>query len=330
MNNNCYIHGIGTHTPSRIVTNDDLSKIVDTNDEWISTRTGIKARHVLADDEQGSDLGVEAAKAALAEACIDVCDLTHVIVATTTPELLCSATSTIIAKKLGCGTNVMAFDFNAACSGFLYGLSLTQGILAANPKANILLVCTEALTRRVNWQDRASCVLFGDGAGSVVLRGVKEGAKARLENVICHSDGNLCDLITIGGGTCKAYVPGEAIGDDFFLHMQGREVFKHAVRNMTAVCHEVLESSKKNLEDVDLFIPHQANLRIIEAVGSRLSLAESKVFTNVQKYGNTSSASVPLALNEARMEGAISSGNLVLLCAVGAGFTWGAALVEFM
>ncbi len=329
MKKNCYIHGIGTYTPSRIVTNDDLSRIVDTSDEWISTRTGIKTRHVLADDEQGSDLALAAAKVALAEAGLEVTDITHVLAATTTPEYACPPTATILAHKLGC-TKVMAFDFNAACTGFVYGLSLAKGFLASEPTANILLVCTEALTRRLNWQDRGTCVLFGDGAGAIVLRADEVGALARLDDVICHSNGHLHNLISIGGGTNKAFALGEAIDEDFYLHMQGREVFKHAVRNMTAVCNEVLERNGLNIDDVSIFIPHQANLRIIEAVGNRLGIAENKVFTNVQKYGNTSSASVPLAMAEARNEGFVLPDSLMLVCAVGAGFTWGAGLLKFM
>ncbi len=329
MNSSSYIHGIGIYIPERVLTNDDLSRIVDTNDEWITTRTGIKSRHILADDEQVSDAGCKAAQHALKDAGIDASEITHVLVGTTTPELLCPPTATILSHKLGC-SKVMAFDFNAACTGFLYGLSLANGFLLSNPNAKILLVCSEALTRRLNWQDRATCVLFGDGAAAIVLSSEQQGAIARVVDVICHSDGSLNHLITIGGGTNKSYALGEAITEDFYVHMQGREVFKHAVRNMTAVCHEVLEQNNRKIDDVHIFIPHQANMRIIEAVGSRLPLDESKVFTNVQKFGNTSSASVPLALCEARDAGNIAANNLVMICAVGAGFTWGAGLLEFM
>ncbi len=329
MKNNCYINGFGIYAPKRILTNDDLSRIVDTNDEWISTRTGIKQRHILADDEQVSDLGFLAAQDALNQAGVQAQDITHVLVATTTPEYLCPATSALIAHRLGC-TKAMAFDFNAACTGFLYGLSLVQGFLASTPNAKILLICAEALTRKLNWQDRGSCVLFGDGAGAMVLSTTQEKAKARLLRVSCHSDGSLSHLISIGGGTHKAYTLNEPISDEMFLHMQGREVFKYAVRNMTAVCNEVLQDNDSNISDVDLFIPHQANLRIIEAVGSRLKIEPHKVFTNVQKYGNTSSASVPIAIAEAIGEGKVMQNSLVLVSAVGAGFTWGAGLLEFM
>ncbi len=333
MKPTCHIHGLGTHVPERILTNDDLSRIVDTNDEWITTRTGIKQRHILAEDENASDIGIKAAHKALSEAGATPEEVTHVIVATCTPEYICPSTASLIAHKLGCGT-VMALDFNAACSGFLYGLSMSNAMLMADPKATILLVCVEALTRRLNWQDRTSCVLFGDGAGALVLRtsdtkSSGEKALASVSNVICHTDGKLWDLITIGGGTAGQYKMGDSISEEFFLQMQGRDVFKHAVRNLVAVAHEVLEQSQLTFEDIDLYIPHQANLRIIEAVGSRLKLPDEKVFSNVHKFGNTSSASVPLALQDAREQGVLTQGKRAMVASVGAGFTWGCGILDF-
>ncbi len=329
MTTHCYIHGFGVYVPSRVLTNDDLSKFVDTSDEWITTRTGIKERYILADDEQVSDLGLQAAQKALKNAELTAQDVTHILFATCSPEYLTPAASTILAGKLGCGT-VMAMDFNAACSGFIYGLALAETFTTVHKDAVVLLVCAEALSRRLNWQDRTTCVLFGDGAGAFVLKG-KPSAKGspRISNAICHSDGTLSNLITIGGGTKKTYEPDTTIDEDFFLQMQGREVFKHAVRNLAKVCHEVLEQSGYTLDDISLFVPHQANLRIIEAVGSRLGIAEEKVFSNVHKYGNTSSASVPLALGDARDQGLLKKGERVLVAGVGAGFTWGAALITY-
>ncbi len=329
MNNNNYIHGIGIYAPERILSNDDLSKFVDTNDEWISTRTGIKQRHILAEKEQNSDMAFAAAQEALKAANAQASEITHILLGTATPDYLCPSTATIVAHKLGCG-NIMAFDFNAACTGFIYGLSLAKDILAGNPNAKILLICSEALTRKVNWEDRGTCVLFGDGAGALVLSNTQQGAQARILDVICHSDGSLQNLITIGGGSAAAYEVGTPIGDEFFLHMQGREVFKHAVRSMTAVCHEILERNNLSIEDINLFIPHQANLRIIESVGSRLPIDAEKVFTNVQKYGNMSAASIPVAMGEALNGNYIEPSQLVLLSAVGAGFTWGSGIVEFL
>ncbi len=333
MKTTCYIHGLGTHVPERILTNDELCRIVDTTDEWITTRTGIQQRHMLAEGETASDIGAQACAKALAEAGITAQDVTHVLVATCSPEYMCPSTASLVAHKLNCGT-VMALDFNAACSGFLYGLAMSEALLQTTPDATILLVCVEALTRRVNWEDRTTCVLFGDGASALVLRNSNtknngQKALASVSNVICHTDGKLWDLITIGGGTANIYKTGDTITEEFFLQMQGRDVFKHAVRNLVAVAHEVLEKSGLSFDDIDLYVPHQANLRIIEAVGSRLNLPEEKVFANVHKFGNTSSASVPLALEDARQEGRITENTRVMVASVGAGFTWGCGILDF-
>jgi 3-oxoacyl-[acyl-carrier-protein] synthase-3 len=203
-------------------------------------------------------------------------------------------------------------------------------ILALEPNARILLVCAEALSRRVNWQDRATCVLFGDGAGAVVLSAEEKGGFARLEDVLCTSDGALWDLITIGGGGAVRYEPGDPVREEFFINMRGREIFKHAVRSMTQVCGEILARNNCGVEDVRLFVPHQANLRIIEAVGERLEIPAERVFTNVAEYGNTSSASIPLALYEARARGRTASGFRVLATGFGGGLTWGAALFRVL
>ncbi len=334
MNTHCVIHGFGISLPSRTLTNDDLSRLVETNDEWIRTRTGIQERRMLAEDESPVELACKAAQEALDAAGIKAESVTHVLVATCTPEYLCPSTASRVAGALGCQTSVMAFDFNAACTGFVYGLSLAQSLTAHSQDALVLLVCVEALTRRINWQDRSTAVLFGDGACALVLSGKQsqphiQGQPAGIvKDVSCHSDGTLWELIRMGGGTKQAYAVGDVLDEDFFLHMQGREVFKHAVRNLTTVCQDVVTRNGYSMDDIDLFVPHQANLRIIEAVGQRLSLPEHKVFTNVQQYGNTSSVSVPLALAEARH--AHPEASLVLVAAVGAGFTWGAALLEFV
>lgn len=328
MKTSCHILGMGTYVPSRILTNADLAAFVETTDEWITSRTGISQRHMLADGENTSDAGLAAARAALAESGLQASDLTHVFVATCTPDSLCPSVACIVAGKLGCGP-VMALDFNAACSGFMYGLSLVQGIISAQPEAKILLLCTEGLTRRVNWQDRSTCVLFGDGAGAVIMSGHSQGSKGVLEDVICTSDGTLQQLITIGGGTAKQYKPGDPVDEEFFIQMQGREVFKHAVRSMTAICLDLLKKNALSIADIDLLVPHQANMRIIEAVGSRLEITADHVFTNVQNYGNTSSASVPIALADARAQGRITEGTRVLMTTFGSGLTWGAALIRF-
>ena len=324
----CYIHGFGAYVPERILTNDDLAAIVETSDEWISSRTGIKRRHILADGERASDAGAHAAREALAEADIASSAVTHLLFGTCTPDQLCPSTACMTAAKLGLSNNAVAYDFNAACSGFLFGLLQSRALLAVEPDACVLLICGEALSRRVNWQDRATCVLFGDGAGAVLCSNRKEGALARLEDVICATDGSLWNLILIGGGSARRYDLGEPVGEDFFLSMQGREVFKHAVRSMAQICKDILARNALSAEDVHLLVPHQANMRIIEAVNSRLNFPEERVFTNLADYGNTSAASVPLALHDARKQGRMPSGARVLTTTFGSGLTWAAGLLR--
>ena len=328
MNARCNLLSLSSHVPSQVLTNDDLAKMVDTSDEWITTRTGIKERRRLAATENASDLGYKAALKALDEAGMKAGELTHVIAATCTPDSLCPSVACIISGKLGAGA-VMAFDVSAACSGFLYGLSLCRSILAQDPAARILFVCAEALTRRSDWTDRSTCVLFGDGAGACILTADDRPPLATLEDAICKSDGSLNQLITVGSGTASQHKQGDPVGSDFFIHMQGREVYRHAVRQMSSICEEILERNGLSIRDVDLFVPHQANLRIIEAVGSRLEIDADKVFTNVEHYGNTSSASVPLALVEARAQGRLEPGMRVLMTAFGGGLTFGATLLRF-
>lgn len=328
MNPICHLHSLSAHVPPAVLTNENLTRLVDTNDAWIVSRTGIKARRRLADEENASDLGLSAARRALAAAGVDARSLTHIITATCTPDLLSPSVACILAGKLDAGP-VMAFDFGAACSGFLYGLSICRALLCQDAQARILFVCTEALTRRTNWRDRSTCVLFGDGAAACVLTASADRALAGLEDVICSSDGTQHELITVGGGTACRYSPGDPVDENFFIHMQGRETYKHAVRQMVRVCEEILTRNNLCVTDVDLFVPHQANLRIIEAVGSRLNIENERVFTNVDQYGNTSSASIPLALAEAHAAGRIKAGDRVLMTAFGAGLTWGAALLRF-
>ncbi len=328
MEHRCCLTALGVYLPEQKITNTDLCALVDTSDEWITTRTGITCRRKLADTQTTADMGAEAARRALAQAGMGIEAVTHIVVGTCTPDKLCPSTASLIAGKLGAG-HCMAFDFNAACSGYLYGLSLCRGLLLAEPDARILLICTEAMTRRLNWSDRSTCVLFGDGAGACLLTADAEQPLARLRDVRCTGDGALAPLITFGGGTEKPQQPGDALGDDFFLQMQGREVFKHAVRRMVDISEDLLRRNGLSMTDVDVLVPHQANMRIIEAVGSRLGIPPEKVFTNVAEYGNTSAASVPLALGEALERRFIRSGQRVLCASFGAGLTWGAALLEF-
>ena len=328
MNPLCHLLALSAYVPDAVLTNEDLAKVVDTNEEWIVTRTGIKQRHRLADDENASDLGLKAARKALADAGMEASELTHVIAATCTPDVLSPSVACIMAGQLGTGP-VMAFDFGAACSGFIYGLSICRALLAQQPEAKILFVCTEALTRRVNWADRSTCVLFGDAATACIVASSPGNVMAGLEDVICQSDGTQRDLIVVGGGTSSRYAKSDPVGDDFFITMQGRETYKHAVRNMVHICEDVLTRNGLTAKDVNLLVPHQANMRIIEAVGSRLDMTGDRVFVNVDKYGNTSSASIPLAITEARAAGRIKVGDRMLVTAFGAGLTWGAALLRF-
>lgn len=328
MKTSCLIQSFGAFVPESRVTNSDLAKMVDTSSQWIIERTGIRERRKLDASDNVSDLALRASLLALDQINMDAASLTHIIVSTCTPDYLSPSVACIIAGALNAGP-VMAFDVGAACAGFIYGLSVCGSFLAGEPDARILFVCAEALTRRVNWKDRSTCILFGDGAVAAVLSSAAENSICRLEDVICESDGAQKELIIVGGGTACAYGQGDAVGEDFFISMQGRDTYKHAVRQMVNVCSELLKRNKLIIDDINLFVPHQANMRIIEAVGARLGIEEEKVFVNVADYGNTSAASIPLALTEARAQGRIKRGDRVLVTAFGAGLTWGAALLRF-
>lgn len=335
MNTRPLICGIGFHVPEKILTNAELEAMVDTTDEWITTRTGIRERRIAAPGEACSDLGAAAARQALADAGLTPEEVTHILVATFTPDCYVPASAYILQEKLGLRGRT-AMDFSAACTGFITGLELCRAFLALHPEAVILLVASEAISSRVNYADRGTCVLFGDGAGAIVVRGQGAPVNSRLHqgaaiaDVKLSSDGSLWELLTIRGGGSSAPIKlGEPVGENFFVQMQGREVFKHAVRSMEAVCREVMERNGLTMADIDLLIPHQANNRIIEAVGKKLEAPEDKVFVNVDRYGNTSAASVAIALAEAVQAGRIRAGHKVLLTAFGGGFTWGAALLQF-
>jgi 3-oxoacyl-[acyl-carrier-protein] synthase III len=324
------IAGIGYYVPERVVTNAEMETIVETSDEWITTRTGIKERRYIAPNQAGSDLSLAAAKAALADAGITPEEVTHIAVATLTPDCYCPNSAVILADKLGL-TERVCLDVNAACSGFLYDLEVSRGLLALHPDAVVLTVATEVLTSRTNFDDRTTCVLFGDGSGAVVMRNARPGkTRATIRDIALSSNGSLWNLLTVkGGGSAYPMRKGDQIEDHFFIQMAGREVYKHAVRYMEAICLQILEKNNLTPDDIDLFIPHQANLRIIEGLGKRLHLSMDKVFVNVHKYGNTSAASIPIALSEAYHGGAIKPGQRVLLTSFGGGFTWGAVILEF-
>lgn len=328
MKSNCHIQSMDLAVPATVLTNNDLVRFVDTNDEWIVERTGIRQRHRVIESESASLLGLRASRKAIDKAGITARELTHIIVATCTPDYLSPSVACVIAGQLDAGP-VMAFDIGAACTGFIYGVSLCRSLLMSNPESVILFVCTEALTRRLNWKDRSTCVLFGDAATACVIDGKSANPLFSLEDVICESDGSQMNLIIVGGGTNCQYEIGDPVDECFFLSMQGRDTYKHAVRQMVNVCETILSRNGLDINDIALFVPHQANLRIIEAVGSRLKISSEKVFTNVDNYGNTSAASIPLAIQEAMGEKRLKAGDRILVTAFGAGLTWGAALLKF-
>lgn len=329
MNTPCYIRAMGHCVPQSVLTNADFERMVDTNDEWIVSRTGIRERHVALNGETCVDLCLGASRAALAQAGMDARDITHVIVATFSADSVIPSAACMLSHRLGISGR-MAMDLSAACSGFLYAVETARALLALHPKAKILVAACDIVSSRVDYTDRSTCVLFGDGAGAVILTAEPAPGAPEVLDVLLSADGAVGDLLTIkGGGSGTAYKLGEAVRKDFFVEMNGREVYKHAVRNMSAICEELLVKHGIGREQVDVFIPHQANLRIVEAVGKRLAIPEERVFTNLQIYGNTSAASVPLALSEAVSQGFIKPGHTVLLGTFGGGFTWGSALLRF-
>ncbi|ACV68701.1 beta-ketoacyl-ACP synthase III [Desulfohalobium retbaense] len=322
------ILGFGHYAPSRTLTNADLEKMVDTSDDWITTRTGIKERHVAAPDEACSDLALPAARQALEQAGLTPDSLTHIFVATFTPDAYVPSAACVLQHKLG-ASQAMAMDLAAACSGFLYSLETARAFLAIHPEAKILVVGSEVITSRTNFTDRSTCVLFGDAAGAAVL-GNQDNAIAALDDVLLGADGSLGDLLVVrGGGSGAPVALGESVDESFFVQMQGSEVFRHAVRSMASITNQVLARAGLSAKDIDLFIPHQANIRIIEALAKKLAFPIDKVYVNVNRFGNSSAASVPLALSEALQEGYIPEDATVLLASFGGGFTWGAALLKF-
>ena len=318
------IIGSGAYMPANIVTNDDLAKRVDTSDEWIRERTGIRQRHIVADGEKTSDLALAAARAAIQDAGIDVSDLDMVICATTTPDETFPATATIVQSKLGM-TRGAAFDLQAVCSGFIYGLSVADNMIRGGQAKTVLLIGAESMSRLLDWSDRTTCVLFGDGAGAVILQGYEGrggNADQGILNTRIFSDGRMHDMLYVDGGPSSTQTTGH-------LRMQGKEVFRHAVTNIAAAITASADAAGVAVADIDWFVPHQANQRILDGTGRKLGIPGEKVISTVALHGNTSAASVPLALETAVRDGRIKRGDLILLEAMGGGFTWGAALIRW-
>ena len=318
------IAGTGSYLPEKVVTNDDLSKVVDTSDEWIRTRTGIRQRHVAADGQTSSDMGHQAALKAIEAAGIDPSGIDLIVVGTTTPDYVFPSTACLIQQKLGV-PGCPAFDVNAACSGFLFALSVADQFIRTGSARTVLVVGVETLTRMVDWTDRTTCVLFGDGAGAVVL---KADADTGILSTHLHADGNKRDLLCCPVGVSAGFdnsLPNAGVR----ITMAGNEVFKHAVKALDSVVDEALEANGLDKSNLDWLIPHQANLRIIEATAKRLDMPMERVIVTVDRHGNTSAGSVPLALDEAVRSGRVQRGQLLLLEAFGGGFTWGAALLRY-
>jgi 3-oxoacyl-[acyl-carrier-protein] synthase-3 len=314
------ITGLGCHVPERVLTNDDLAKLVDTNDEWITSRTGIKERRIAADDEALTDIALPACRRALEMSGVDPKEIDLVVVATVTPDMAFPSAGALIADTLGM-PDAAAYDLSAGCTGFVYAIAQAHGMLAAGLSKKALVVGGDVLSKILDWEDRSTLVLFGDGAGAVVMERVDEGGFLGFE------------LGADGGGGKNLWLPGSGSRkfDDPEKHvkMNGREVFKFATRVMVTSAEAILDECDKTIDDVDVYVPHQANVRIIDHAAKKLGVPQEKTVVNVDRYGNTSSGSIPLALADAADDGRLKPGKLVLLTGMGAGLTWGSALIEW-
>jgi len=318
--------GTGSYTPPRVLTNFDLEKMVDTSDEWIRTRTGIVERRIADPDVATSDLALPAAQAALQQAGLDASDIDLIVVASVTPDTLFPCTAAILQRRLG--TAAAAFDILVGCTGFVYGLAVAREMVASGTYDHILVVGAETLSRIANWEDRSTCVLFGDAAGAAVVGPVPEGRG--ILGYSLGNDGTNADALTIPAGGSRMPATQETVANRLhYLAMNGPEVFKFAVRVMADSSEEVVHRAGFTMSDIDVVIPHQANLRIIDAAAKRFNIPYERFVHNLERYGNTSAASIPLALDEAVREGRISSGDLILLSSFGAGLSWGSLILRW-
>lgn len=318
------IRGVGAHLPKRVVTNDDMTKIVDTTDEWIRERTGIRQRYIASENEHTSDLGTAAAKQALVRAGIDPVDIDLVICATATPDRTFPATAVRIQQQLGI-TRGAAFDVQAVCSGFVFAMTVADNFLKTGQFKRAVVIGAETFSRILDWQDRTTCVLFGDGAGAVVLEAQPQVGGRDDRGILAtriRSDGRFEDLLYVDGGPGSTKTTGH-------LRMNGREVFRHAVQKISGVIEETLVMTGFAADEIDLFVPHQANQRILDGIAKKLGVDPGKIVMTLDKHGNTSAASIPLALNEALEQHRLKEGSLVLMEAMGGGFTWGAVLARW-
>ncbi|MCZ6674705.1 MAG: ketoacyl-ACP synthase III [Verrucomicrobia bacterium] len=322
------ISGTGSYAPSRIVTNDEISAQLDTTDEWIRSRTGIKERRIAGDDESTSFMGAEAAKSAMDSAGVSASDIDLIIVATLSPDMLFPSTASLIQTQLGL-RKITSFDLSAACSGFIYALEVVSNMMRSDAYQHALIIGSEKISSILDWEDRSTCVLFGDGAGAVVLSKTDDTSAGIIDSYT-GNDGAKPELLCLpgGGSACPPTIDSLA-QRKHFLKMNGREIFRIAVRWMEQSAVIMLERHGLKPEDISLIIPHQANLRIIHALARSIKIPKEKLFVNVERYGNTSAASIPIALHEARQKGCIQSGDYVLLVAFGAGLTWGSTLIKW-
>jgi len=324
------IVGTGHYVPERILTNDDLSKIVETSDEWIRGRTGIRERHIAADGETTSDMAAEAARRALADAGLSAEELDLIIVCTVTPDMPLPSTAAYVQQKIGARSDCPAFDLAAACAGFVYGLTVADQFIRAGGAKNVLVIGVELLSRVLNWEDRGTCVLFGDGAGAGILTTATLDSPGRILSTHIYANGELAPALTIpGGGSAEPASEETVAAGRHFVHMDGREIFKFAVRALASAARTAVEANGLSADEIAWVIPHQANLRILEGVARRCGVPMERFYVNIDRFGNTSSASVPIALDEASRKGALERGQYLLLCGLGGGIAWGSALIKW-
>lgn len=324
--NRAVILGTGSCLPEKQLSNTELEQMVDTSDEWITTRTGIKTRRISGKGEENYRIAAKAGERALAMAGVDASDLDMIVVATLSPQKIMPSTACFVQAEIG-AVNAFAYDINAACTGFTYGVDLASKYIQSNPQMKVLVIGSETLSTRVDWNDRNTCVLFGDGAGAAVLGGDTNGRGIFGSKL--HSDGNLWHLLHMDGPESQNTNLQPEDWEGALIRMNGSDIFKHAVRAMNDVVDEVLRQNQLTIDDVDLLIPHQANIRILNKLQSRLGIADERIFINVEKYGNTSAASIPIALDEANRQGRIKQDDVVLLCTFGAGLTWASLLMRW-
>jgi 3-oxoacyl-[acyl-carrier-protein] synthase-3 len=321
------IIGTGSYVPEKILTNEDLSRMVDTSDEWITTRTGIKERRIAAKDEFTSDMATKAALKAIEQASITAAEIDLILVATATPDMLFPATACFVQKNIG-ATNAACLDISAACAGFLFGVEIAQQFITSHTHDTVLVIGADKLTSITNWTDRNTCVLFGDGAGAAILR--HRGGTHGVISTHIGSDGQFTDILFMPGGGSRCPITAENVGRNLnTIHMSGKEVYKQAVTAMLSAAQKALEQSGLSIEDIACVIPHQANLRIIEGIADRLKIPLERFYVNLDRYGNTSAAAVAIALDEANRTGRIKAGDFVLMVVFGGGLTWASTVIEW-